>query len=154
MGVTTAIARSLVSTPISVSFLGFYLRNRETIAVEEPTSFFAILDATTESEGLSSLSSPKAIHEYAISTAISEGLLSQPGSLASVEMALALHTSSPKIEAFFQYYLDRQEPRRENMTEDNCESWVDWYGQIVCDLETLARYAGTETIESAIGTNV
>ena len=27
-----------------------------------------------------------------------------------------------------------------------CGSWVDWYGQVVCDVETLMHLAGVETI--------
>lgn len=29
-----------------------------------------------------------------------------------------------------------------------CGSWVDWYGEVVCDVEQLAHLAGPETIDA------
>ena len=58
-------------------------------------------------------------------------------------MHLALHSATPKIEAFYSYYTNYV-----NKTVE-CGSWVDWYGDVICDVETLKRLAGTETIGSA-----
>lgn len=62
--------------------------------------------------------------------------------------SLALHTATPKIEAFYSWYKDNGLDTRIGERE-GCGSWVDWYGEIVCDLETLLRYAGHETLDSA-----
>lgn len=70
------------------------------------------------------------------------GLLSESGVLASLEMNLALHSATPKIEAFYHYYSENVVGQRE------CGSWVDWYGSVVCDVESLAHLAGLDTIDS------
>lgn len=129
---------------------------RETISVQEPNSFFPLLEATTNPERSPSIppTSPKAIHDYVVATAIAEGLLTHPGALASVSMDLALHTSSPKIEAFFQYYTDQQKYREANISDADCESWVDWYGQVLCGVEDLEQHIGVESIEPPNGSNV
>ena len=78
-----------------------------------------------------------------LETAVSSGFLQQPGALAATELQLALHAAAPKIRAYYQFYDDH------NFSIDNdCESWVDWYGERVCDLETLRRLASQESIES------
>lgn len=59
-------------------------------------------------------------------------------------MDLAMHAATPKIEAFYNWYNTHY-----NASEGRkCGSWVDWYGDVVCDVETLARLAGVETIDS------
>ena len=84
---------------------------------------------------------PEAVYQAALEVAASGGLLSKPGSLAAVELNLALHSATPTIEAFHQYY--------ENLNQwVECGSWVDWYGQVVCDVEELARLAGVETLDA------
>lgn len=62
-------------------------------------------------------------------------------------MNLALHVASPRIEAFYQYYTDHHAEKQNVEQRVNCDSWVDWYGQVVCDSETLAHLAGVETID-------
>ena len=73
-------------------------------------------------------------------------LLQKPGSLAFADITLALHAATPKIEAFYQYYTDHHANKE---LGEGCESWVDWYGQIVCDLETLEKLVDVDTIDQA-----
>lgn len=116
----------------------------ETVAQENQDAFFPLLDALTNPDTLVSpqTMTPEAIHQAALEVAASRGLLRKPGSLAAVEMNLALHSATPLIEALHQYY--------ENLNQwVECGSWVDWYGQVVCDVEELARLAGLETIDSS-----
>ncbi|KAL1746758.1 glycosyltransferase family 24 protein [Schizophyllum fasciatum] len=115
----------------------------ETVAQENHDAFFPLLDALTSPDVLVSPQSlsPEAAHQAGLEVAASNGLLSEPGALAAVEMNLALHAATPTIEAFHQYY--------ENLNQwVECGSWVDWYGQVVCDVEDLARLAGVETLDS------
>ena len=91
--------------------------------------------------------SAKEWYQYALDAATAEGYLSEPGAYAAVEMELALHSSSPRLEAYFQFYQDRQSTRKPNTQGTECDSWVDWYGQVVCDAETLALLAGVDTID-------
>lgn len=59
------------------------------------------------------------------------------------------------VEAFYQYYVDNglEETRRAGEgygeRERGCGSWVDWYGDVVCDVGSLVRLAGHDTIDSA-----
>lgn len=64
-------------------------------------------------------------------------------------MDLALHAAAPKIEAYYQYYNDRYATKHQEVYSDNsaCGSWVDWYGQVVCDLDTLTRLVDFDTID-------
>ncbi|KAJ7809887.1 hypothetical protein B0H14DRAFT_1493534 [Mycena olivaceomarginata] len=59
-------------------------------------------------------------------------------------MNLGLHAATPKIEAFYHHYLTHT-----SNSAHECEggSWVDWYGEAVCDVEKLAQLAGVETID-------
>jgi UDP-glucose:glycoprotein glucosyltransferase len=85
---------------------------------------------------------PKQIYDLCIWTALQAGFLWEAGLLADVEMNLALHSALPRIEAAYQYYRDHEAIRA-----GECESWVDWYGQVVCDAETLRSLLETETID-------
>lgn len=113
--------------------------------------FFPLVDALTNPEALPSPppANPEAIYAFALSAV--ENLLREPGSLASMVANLALHTSTPKIEAFYGYYIDHDlETRRlAAAKEGDCGSWVDWYGSVVCDVDTLARLVRVETLDSS-----
>lgn len=90
---------------------------------------------------------PEALHQLALQAALSLNFLSKHGALTSVEMQFALHVATPKIEAFYQHYLDTAASFAESRNRDECESWVDWYGEVVCDMERLVHLAGPETID-------
>ena len=85
------------------------------------------------------------MYRFVLKAALAHGYLSDPGELASFEMSLALHTALPKLEAVFQYYTDLHN------TEDRCNggSWVDWYGQTVCDPASLKKLVDLELIDDA-----
>ena len=68
-------------------------------------------------------------------------------------MNVALHSALPAVEASYQYYLDREVGRVQILQgEGLCESWVDWYGHVVCEGETLAQMIEAEEIEGVNGT--
>jgi UDP-glucose:glycoprotein glucosyltransferase len=50
---------------------------------------------------VSSSMTPEAIHEAALQIALDNGILQEKGSLSIVEMNLALHAATPKLEAFY-----------------------------------------------------
>lgn len=66
-------------------------------------------------------------------------------------MDLALHAAAPKVEAYYQYYSDRHATKHQDVytNSTNCGSWVDWYGEVVCDLETLVHLVDFDTIDSS-----
>ena len=81
--------------------------------------------------------------------AIDDGIIRQSGDLGIVEMNLAMHAATPKLEAFYNYYEDTHN----NSRGHECGSWVDWYGEVVCDVEGLAHLVGTEAIDASDNLN-
>ena len=116
---------------------------RETVALEKPDAFFTFLDRLTDTETLTlpANMAPKAIHQAALQIALDNGILEETGSLSAVEMNLALHAATPKLEAFYNHYEDHHN----NSRGTECGSWVDWYGEVICDADRLAQLAGVET---------
>ena len=131
-----------------------YIFSRETVALEKPDAFFTFLDRLTETEALMSPAAmtPKAIHQAALKIALDNGILEERDTLSAVEMNLALHAATPKLEAFYNHYEDHHN----NSRGTQCGSWVDWYGEVVCDAERLAQLAeeGTTIIPSDLKTYV
>ncbi|TBU43432.1 glycosyltransferase family 24 protein [Dichomitus squalens] len=132
------------------------LESLEAVAIEDPSSFFPVLDAVTDPSVFplpADKSSPEHAHKHVFDVALALDHLAAPGAYVAAEMHLALHSASPKLEAFYQYYNDHHAPRKETSgkNDDECGSWVDWYGEVVCDSKTLARLVETETLEPAEG---
>ena len=118
------------------------------MALDSPDAFFPFLDAVTNEALLSQSLTPEAIYNAGLQIAATKGFLSEPGALAAVELNLGLHSATPKIEAFYQYYRDTYvEKLIPKVPNDDCGSWVDWYGEVVCDIESLVRLAGRETLD-------
>lgn len=133
----------------------------ETVALQTPSSFFPLLDALTDPDTLANFPSlsPEALYQASIEVASENGLITDAGAFAAVEMNLALHAATPKIEAFYHHYSNMQSKGTskpsggEAKEPQSCGSWVDWYGQVVCDVETLTHLAGVETIDPSIATS-
>ncbi|KZT24849.1 glycosyltransferase family 24 protein [Neolentinus lepideus HHB14362 ss-1] len=143
---------AILSPPVKVSLRTSWsapcvlLEVIETVSLENPNAFVPLLDVLTKFKvsSLPSHATAEATYEYVLSTAVSEGLLQDSSAKAVVEMNTALHAATPKIEAAYQYYLDRHGEQTEG-----CRAWVDWYSHKVYDVETLAHFAGHETIDSS-----
>lgn len=88
---------------------------------------------------------PEALYKSAITSAVAHGIIQGAGDVAQVQMNLALHAATPKLEAFYQHYEDEHN----NSQGTACGSWVDWYGEVVCDIESLVQLVGHETIDSS-----
>ncbi|EJD40203.1 hypothetical protein AURDEDRAFT_70440 [Auricularia subglabra TFB-10046 SS5] len=115
----------------------------ESAALENPASYFGVLDLLTSDEALPSTTlTSQAIYESSIELLATHGFLSEPGSRESLELALALHAATPKIEAFYQYHSDL------NIKAPACGSYVEWYGERVCDAATLRRLVEVDTIDA------
>lgn len=125
------------------------LLSREAVSIEDPDAFFPLLHAVTDASVFplpSERSSPAHAHQHVLETALALDYLAEPGAYVSAEMHVALHSASPKLEAFYQYYADHHATRTEGRT--SCGSWVDWYGEVVCDAETLAHLVQTASIDA------
>ncbi|KAF8888622.1 UDP-glucose:glycoprotein glucosyltransferase-domain-containing protein [Infundibulicybe gibba] len=140
------------SPPVQVSLRSswpappFLVEIIETVSLENPDAFFPLLDLLTDENVLPypNKMTPEAMKQAALQVASSNGLLAEPGALALIEMNLALHAATPKIEAFYHHY----EGHHHNGDGRKCGSWVDWYGEVVCDLQILAKRTGVETIDA------
>ena len=126
---------------------------RETAALHRPSLFFPLVDILTDPstfpKPLSTLP-PEAIHQAATDVAQSSGFFREPDSLPAFQLALALHSASPKLEAFHQYYKDRNLgniPLPSGTLADECGSWVDWYGTRICTRQELAAVARREALD-------
>lgn len=91
------------------------------------------------------------IHQAATNAAHANGFFRDPDSLPAFQLALALHSASPKLEAFYQYYKDRNLdniPLPSGISAEECGSWVDWYGKRICTGQDLAAIAKREALDS------
>ena len=102
---------------------------RETVALEYPDKFFNFLDQLSDSTLLANNDG----HEPLLELALTSGVIEDTEALARIRMNLALAFATPKLEAFYNYF---ESSHRED-TVPACESWVDWYGTVACDTETL-----------------
>ena len=84
------------------------------------------------------------VYSLMLQAAFQGEFLLEPGARASVDMNLALHSALPKVEAGYQYYIDWQAARSQG-----CESWVDWYGDVICEGDVLRKLLEVDTIEAA-----
>jgi UDP-glucose:glycoprotein glucosyltransferase len=93
---------------------------------------------------------PEAIHQLAIQTGRSLGSFQDASTVSFAEMYLALHAATPKIEAHYQYYSDSPAEKHKDAFSSNteCGSWVEWYGEVVCDLNTLTDLVDVDPIDS------
>lgn len=67
-------------------------------------------------------------------------------SLNSARVRLALHAVTPRLAASSEHY-DRHIASltdSDKLKNPECASWVDWYGQVVCDAETLLQLANSQ----------
>ncbi|KJA25590.1 glycosyltransferase family 24 protein [Hypholoma sublateritium FD-334 SS-4] len=124
----------------------------ETVSLENPDEFFTYVDLLTGPDGLvsSNTLSPEAILQTALEIGIDNGIIRDISVLNTIQMNLAMHAATPKLEAFYSYYDGTQGELGAESKYDKgkaCGSWVDWYGKVVCDVETLAHLAGVEAID-------
>lgn len=119
----------------------------ETVALVNPDGFFPLLDYLTDPKSsiYAQSAAPEALYQVGITSAIGLGIIQGAGGVAEVQMNLALHAATPKLEAFYQHYKDTLN----GGMGIACGSWVDWYGKVVCDIESLVQLVGHETIDSS-----
>lgn len=110
----------------------------ETAYAEDPSSYLPLLNLfTTHLSSWPADATPEALLEASVDLITSHELLAGPGSLATFKQALALHTATPKIEAFFKYYETAVDER--SFGVEGCGSWVEWRGRGFCGVDELRR---------------
>ncbi|KAI0042052.1 glycosyltransferase family 24 protein [Auriscalpium vulgare] len=138
------------SPPVRVSLRSswaappYLLELIETLALDDPGAFFPLLDDLTDPKNLPGAWTPEMLREEAFHSATAKQYLSNPGSHQIQHLELGLHSTTPKIEAFYQYYRDTAEVRAAARDAESCGSWVDWYGELVCDPQRLEEVVNGE----------
>lgn len=118
------------------------------MALEDPRDYFAAFDALTSPSPLApnsedilfvvpaSKRTAEQTYLGSITRLTLAGIFAAPGSLHSFDLSLSLHSATPAIEAFYQYYNEVLE-LKDKPNQATCASWVDWKGERICDEETL-----------------
>ncbi|CAE6460119.1 unnamed protein product [Rhizoctonia solani] len=143
LGVAASLvaAESTFSPPIKVSLTTSWaappllLEIIETAAAEHPGHYFEILDTLTDRSSagfLGPITDPVHKPQYVYNTALallqSRGFLIEPNALSAFEKNMALHSATPKIQAFYQLFGDSSKVIE-------CQSWIEWSGKQACTPE-------------------
>lgn len=108
--------------------------------MEDPLALFPLLSAFSFTERQFT---PQQAHSAVFTIAANH---IQWAALNSARVRLALHAMTPRLAASAEYY-DRHVANlseRHKLHSPECASWVDWYGQIICDAETLLQLANAK----------
>ncbi|KAK0522237.1 killer toxin resistant protein [Tilletia horrida] len=171
---STSSSPSSSSPPVSIKLRGpwpvqppLLLEILEAVASEEPEAFFPLVTHLTGPWALSPGSQKAADAGLALAQASAEqvyraahaqldkhAFLSDRAARQNFNLSLALHATSPRVEAFWQVYATSGLERRweEHMgikkdagdkatdgagAREKCGSWVDWAGQVLCGKDEL-----------------
>ncbi|WVW83270.1 hypothetical protein I302_105289 [Kwoniella bestiolae CBS 10118] len=110
----------------------------ETVYDESPSSYFPLLSL------LPNLSSEEYHSDQTLLESIKNLISSYsllPGSESTLDLALALHTAVPRIQAQFSWYDSAIRPREGQLGVGHCrdDGWAEWRGKGFCEVEELRR---------------
>jgi UDP-glucose:glycoprotein glucosyltransferase len=109
--------------------------SRETVYDEQPSAYFPFLSLlSTHLPSFAGLSD-QAVLTRSLDLLESHRILSTPSALSTLQYALGLHTTSPRIEAQYSWYNSTVDEAA--LGVETCETWVQWKGKGFCDVETL-----------------
>ena len=114
----------------------------ETAAEENTTSYFPLLDRIAEGH-FDAASTDRDLHDLFLRTLQDDGHITDPDTLSSFELALAVHSTAPRIEAHHQYYDTAVKTALEVGLGPDCDSWVDFGGKQYCSPELTGEDAKT-----------
>jgi len=103
----------------------------ETAAEENATSYFPLLDRIAEGH-FDTTSTDNELHDLFVRTLQDDGHITDPDVLSSFELALAVHSTAPRIEAHHQYYDTAVKTDLVDGAETDCETWVEFDGKQYC----------------------
>jgi UDP-glucose:glycoprotein glucosyltransferase len=122
----------------------------ETAAAEHPGHYFDIVDALVDRSSaglLGPLTDPSHKPQYVYHTALAllqaRGFLTEPNALSTFEKNLALHSATPKIQAFYQLLEDES-------TVPDCGSWIEFSQRRACTIEDVDKILDERTDNSPI----
>lgn len=128
--------------------LPYVLLSSECISSTNPSAYYPLLSLLTDPTRLpsSGLATAESTYSFALQTAVDAGLL-DAHARGLVEANMALHAAAPRIEAFYQLYGSLYGGGKGMAGKEGCESWVEWYGEVLCGYDEVVRAVGHETIE-------
>jgi hypothetical protein len=107
---------------------------------ENHTAYLPLLRLLS-AEGLS-LKTPEELLSSSTALIQAHSLLPE---LSTFHLALALHTTVPRIEAGYSWYKSNVDEK--SLDVDGCDSWVEWDGMGYCDVENLKKAMGVSARE-------
>ncbi|KAI4167163.1 MAG: hypothetical protein LQ343_007430 [Gyalolechia ehrenbergii] len=128
--VNVALQASFNSAPYLVELL-------ETAAEENSTSYFPLLDRVAEGRFLDCVTDQE-LHATFLQLVQDDGHITGPDALSSLQFALSIHSTAPRIEAHYQYYNTSVEPSLMVAQDAACPVWVHFDGRQYCS-PTLDR---------------
>ncbi|KIW05717.1 hypothetical protein, variant 1 [Verruconis gallopava] len=123
--VNIGLKASFSSAPYLVELL-------ETAAEENEGVYFKILDRIANGY-FQSAASDKEYYERFIQLLEEDELITDPAALSSFELALAVHSAAPRIEAQYQYYKTSIEPLLQRSGAKDCKTWLEFAGKQFCE---------------------
>ncbi|KAH7886870.1 glycosyltransferase family 24 protein [Phlebopus sp. FC_14] len=150
--VLCALAAHGATPPVTVSLRSSFTASDplieaiETIAMEDSAVLFPLLSSFPLQE---KPRTPRDAHRAVFDVA---SAYMGRSAVRSAEALLALHAAGPRLAASAEYY----DIHISNLSDSNkplnetCASWVDWYGQVICDAETLLRLANEKVTQAPV----
>jgi UDP-glucose:glycoprotein glucosyltransferase len=81
-----------------------------------------------------------------------DGHITDPSQLATLNLALAVRSSTPRIEAHYQHYKSSIVPRLEGTYDSSCESWLSLSNKQFCEPAALSKdQVSAEDGDDAVG---
>jgi UDP-glucose:glycoprotein glucosyltransferase len=106
-------------------------RTSETAAQENTSTYFPLLDRIAEGR-FAELTTEQEIYNAFLETLKNEGFMANGETLSSFQLAAALHSAAPRIEAHYQYYNTTVESHLMVAQDAACPVWVHMSGKQYC----------------------
>ena len=111
--------------------IGSLTLNRETAADENATCYFPLLDRIADGH-FSQASTDQELYKQFIQVLQEDGHMSHSDTLSYYQLALSMRSSTPRIEAHYQYYDTTVEPSLRGEPDTPCPLWVLFNGKQYC----------------------
>ncbi|KAL3426115.1 udp-glucose:glycoprotein glucosyltransferase [Phlyctema vagabunda] len=120
-----------VALKASFSSAPYLLELLETVAEENATSYFPLLDRIADGHFAKSSTDQELYTEF-LKVLREDGHMADAETLSSYQFALSMRSSAPRIEAHYQYYHTATEPALKEEQDTSCPVWVLFNGKQYC----------------------
>lgn len=128
-----AFAGPTVNVALQASFNAppYILELLETVAEENSTAYFPILDRIAEGR-FTDCNSEQELYNTFLEVVQDDGHITNAEALSSFQFALSIHSAAPRIEAHYHYYDTSVEPSLMIAQDAACPVWVHFDGKQYC----------------------